>query len=268
MANCGHVFVSKLIAARIKDLNDSLYKVKSKTDSKIPATSAYDVSLRELLDEKALEFLDGSLLFHVFPSLKAHLRQRLVELNLPLKEICDLKLELRIGELDVLEPYFTTNEEAETRTAKIINELDTSHHHQEPAILSYNDTEPRDTLENCVVTLSKTCLAMFENMNATHALYQSTSGKDTYTQPTLGDATNQSTVSQASASNCTTSKQDVSQNYKIDQPSVDVNLVPLQNRHEKSLEILTKEQQHAEARRTKFHTHFHEYEVLIKQLKA
>ncbi|KAF3049028.1 hypothetical protein E8E11_006680 [Didymella keratinophila] len=104
MANCGHVFVSESFAARIKDLNDSLYEVKSRTGSKIPATTEYHVSLREFLDEKALEFLDGPLLFHVFPSLKGHLRQRLFEFTLPLKEICDLKLELRIGELDILEP--------------------------------------------------------------------------------------------------------------------------------------------------------------------
>jgi hypothetical protein len=96
MANCRNV--SELFAARIKDLNNSLGEVKSKTSDKTPATTAYHVRLREFLDEVALNFLDGPLLFHVFPSLKGHLRQRLFELSLPLKEICELKLELRIGE--------------------------------------------------------------------------------------------------------------------------------------------------------------------------
>jgi hypothetical protein len=157
---------------------------------------------------------------------------------------------------DVLEPYFTTKEEAETRTAKIINELNTSHYQQEPKTLSYNDTEPRNALGNCVDTLSKTFLAMFENINATHALFQTTSGEDTHTQPTLGNATNQNMASQTSVNNQASSQQDISQNQQVEQQPVDINLAPLRNQHEKSLEISAKKRQDDETRRIKFHLHF------------
>lgn len=54
------------------------------------------------------------------------------------------------GDLDY---YRTTKEDADVRTAKIVNELDTAHCDQEPQIMSYDDAKSRSAHGTCVDTV-------------------------------------------------------------------------------------------------------------------
>lgn len=60
----------------------------------------------------------------------------------------------------ILEQYATPKEEAEVRTVKIINELDTSHYKRDPENLIYNDAEHRDLHIHMINTFKEIVLWM------------------------------------------------------------------------------------------------------------
>lgn len=263
MANSGSV--SGLFNAQIEGLNHDLWTFRHGNGSKAPKNMDKTRSTGGVSDEEALTFLDGPLLYHVFPSLQGHLRHRLFELSLPLLEIRELRDRLPNISSGDLEYYRTTKEEAEIRIAKIVNELDTVHYDQAAENLSYDDAEPRNALQVCVDTISKSYRAMFEDMNA-WCLTQS--GKGTVTQPTLENAARQSSASQTPSSPRTSSQQAVSQTQQVDQDIVDINLATQQKAHEKELELLAFQRQRDEARRIRFRVHFQAYDILIGQLRT